>query len=326
MTLSNPPYKRILFLLVLVLLVGIGVKLSAQDILPRQAALEKPLKSADSISLRAQKANTRRAGSHTYEKNDLYDSWNNSNVYADIKEKLPDVYHIDLRGYVMPTPSRNVTSRYGYRATFRRNHYGLDIKVYTGDTIVSAWEGKVRMVRTDPRGWGKYVVVRHPNGLETLYAHLSKQLVEVDQLVKAGEPIGLGGNTGRSTGTHLHLECRLLGEAINPELLFDFPNQRMTTDIYEWRNTNAKRAQSGTVSEEALEKAEAEANALAEATGAQQVQPAPQPTKAIRTHKVKKGETAYKIAKKYGISVDKLLKANGLSKKATLRPGQILKI
>lgn len=323
-----PPtlHKKLLLLIAFILLVGVGININAQDVLPRQATAEKPLKGSDSLSLKEPKATPSKSVHYTYEKNDLYDSWDNGNVYADTKKKLPDTYSIDLRGFAMPTPNRNVTSRYGYRAAFRRNHYGLDIKVYTGDTIVSAWDGKVRIVKTDPRGWGKYVVIRHPNGLETLYAHLSQQLVEVNQVVKAGEPIGLGGNTGRSTGSHLHLECRLLGEAINPELLFDFPNQRMTTDVYEWCNTNAKRAKNGEVSAEAIEKVEAESAALAEATGVQTPQPVSQPAKTTRTHKVKKGETAYKIAKKYGISVDKLLKNNGLRHNSTLRPGQILKI
>lgn len=89
-------------------------------------------------------------------------------------------------------------------------HNGLDIKVYIGDTIRAAFSGKVRMVKYERRGYGKYVVIRHENGLETVYGHLSKQIVDENQYVEAGEPIGLGGNTGRSTGSHLHFE-RVLG-------------------------------------------------------------------------------------------------------------------
>ena len=80
------------------------------------------------------------------------------------------------------------------------------------------------------QGYGKYVVIRHDNGLETVYGHLSKQLVEENQLVKAGEVIGLGGNTGRSTGSHLHFETRFLGIAINPIYMFDFPKQDIVAD------------------------------------------------------------------------------------------------
>ena len=100
----------------------------------------------------------------------------------------------------MPTPNTRITDVFGYRPRRRRAHYGLDIKVYVGDTIRAAFDGKVRVVKNQGRrGYGKYVVIRHDNGLETVYGHLSKQLVDTNQLVKAGEPIALGGNTGRST-------------------------------------------------------------------------------------------------------------------------------
>ena len=89
----------------------------------------------------------------------------------------------------------------------------------------------MRIVRYEAQGYGNYIVIRHPNGLETIYGHLSKQLVHVNQNVKAGEPIGLGGNTGLSFGSHLHFETRLLGEAIDPSLLFDFPQQDVTVII-----------------------------------------------------------------------------------------------
>lgn len=161
----------------------------------------------------------------------IYSDWHHGSVRG-VKGTIPSNFKIDLRNYVMPTTNRKITSRFGPR--WGRRHEGLDIKVYVGDTIVSAFDGKVRIVRCDRNGWGNFVVVRHPNGLETLYAHLSKQLVKEDQEVKAGEPIGLGGNTGRSTGSHLHFECRVLGKLINPELLFDFPNQDVKCDFYSY--------------------------------------------------------------------------------------------
>ena len=129
---------------------------------------------------------------------ELYNSWVTNKAHPYKSEEVPDSFVIDLRGFCMPTPSRNVTSRFGYRPAFKRVHKGLDIKVYTGDTIVSAFDGKVRVVRYDEGGYGYYVVVRHHNGLETIYGHLSKQLVTTDQEVRAGQPIGLGGNTGRT--------------------------------------------------------------------------------------------------------------------------------
>ena len=111
------------------------------------------------------------------------------------------------------------------------------MKVYIGDTIYAAFDGKVRVVKNegDRRGYGKYIVIRHPNGLETLYGHLSKQIVSEDQIVKAGEPIGLGGNTGRSTGSHLHFETRLAGTAINPAQMFDFEHQDIVSDFFTTR-------------------------------------------------------------------------------------------
>ena len=115
-----------------------------------------------------------------------------------------------------------VTSPYGYRRRFRRMHKGIDLKVQTGDTVYAAFNGKVRLTKYERRGYGYYVVIRHENELETVYGHLSKFLVEPDQYVKAGDPIALGGNTGRSFGSHLHFETRFMGYAINPSAIFDF--------------------------------------------------------------------------------------------------------
>ena len=113
-----------------------------------------------------------------------------------------------------------------------RLHLGIDVKVLTGDTIRAAFDGKVRISRYERRGYGHYLVIRHPNGLETVYGHLSKKLVSENDIVHAGDPIGLGGNTGRSTGSHLHFETRILGHAVNPAKLFDFQNQKATTDYF----------------------------------------------------------------------------------------------
>ncbi len=159
----------------------------------------------------------------------IYKDWKNKGVKA-APGFVPANYRIDLRGFHMPTPSRKVTSPYGQR--WGRLHAGLDIKVYVGDTICAAFDGKIRVVDYDANGYGNYVVIRHPNGLETLYGHMSKHLVKNNQIVRAGEPIGLGGNTGRSTGSHLHFETRLCGVPVNPALMFDFPHQDVTGDFF----------------------------------------------------------------------------------------------
>ena len=162
----------------------------------------------------------------------LYPEWSNEYVHKFENVELPDSVVISMKGYVMPTDSTRITDKYGYRPRRGRPHLGIDIKVRTGDTIRAAFDGKVRISRYERRGYGHYLVIRHPNGLETVYGHLSRKLVNENDIVHAGDPIGLGGNTGRSTGSHLHFETRILGNAVNPAFMFDFPNQVATTDCF----------------------------------------------------------------------------------------------
>lgn len=196
----------------------------------------------------------------------------------------------------MPTPSTRITSPFGPR--WRRMHNGLDVKVNIGDTIVAAFGGKVRVVKYERRGYGNYVVIRHDNGIETIYGHLSKQLVDVNQTVKAGEPIGLGGNTGRSTGSHLHFEIRFLGIAINPVYMFDFPKQDVTADSYLFVKNKSSRASSG--------KSYASNGA-------------------IKYYKVRKGDSLSRIAVRNKVSINTLCKLNRITRKTILRPGQVLR-
>lgn len=203
---------------------SLAVNASAQDLIARRAPSDNRL-----IDVRNIKINNAFEGTAKFFSSEIYSSWDNKSV-AKVEGFLPAKFKVDLRGFAMPTPSRNITSNFGRR--WGRNHKGIDVKVYIGDTIRSAFDGKIRIVDYDANGWGYYVCIRHSNGLETLYGHLSRQLVREDEIVKAGQPIGLGGNTGRSTGAHLHFETRLLGEAINPALMFDFANQDVTGDYY----------------------------------------------------------------------------------------------
>ena len=275
------------FIITLVLVLGTN-KISAQDLLARQAPIDKNLSSVDSLNLQKQI----KLEQSEYPALSLYPSWSNEYVHRYGKDVvIPEEYTIDLTGFCMPTTHTRITSRFGPR--WRRMHNGLDVKVYTGDTIVAAFDGKVRIVKYERRGYGKYVVIRHDNGLETIYGHLSKQLVEENQRVVAGEPIGLGGNTGRSTGSHLHFETRFLGIAINPELLFDFPNQDIVTDAYTFKG-----------------KGTANRNAVASAAS---------------YYKVKKGDTLGRIAARQGVTVSQLCKWNNISRNSILRPGQVLR-
>ena len=274
----------------------------SQDLIARQAPIDRKLKSVDSLALQKQI----RAEQSLYPGLDLYPSWNNEFVQAYGNAIVPESYTFDLKGFCMPTEHNRITDVFGYRPRRRRAHYGLDIKVYVGDTIRAAFDGKVRIVKNQGRrGYGKYVVIRHDNGLETVYGHLSKQLVDINQLVKAGEPIALGGNTGRSTGSHLHFETRFLGIPINPALMFDFEKQDIVADSYLFRKGNNRYQRNRTNSKNV--------NLLASSDGT------------IRYHKVRSGDTLSRIAQKTGTSIDALCKLNHITRRTILRPGQVLR-
>ena len=271
---------------------------------------------------------------------DLYADWDNR--YAHKATELPETYKINLRNFCMPTPSRVITSQFGAR--WGRQHRGLDIKVYIGDTIKAAFSGKVRVVRYEAKGYGNYVVIRHNNGLETIYGHLSKHLVRENQTVKAGEPIGLGGNTGRSTGSHLHFETRLCGVALNPALFFDFRNQDVTGDYYIFRkstmeNESAKATAARGLKQNSYTKEEVyggqKPQASAATSSSSNNSSAPTPTRNDnyaqssnnRYHKVTEGETVHSIAREHNVSVERILRLNTFINPNDLRirPGQAIK-
>ena len=284
-----------------------------QDLLARQAPIDTKMKAVDSVALH------RLIETESYYEApaaDLYDDWDNMHAHSHATE-LPDTFRISLKNFCMPTDSRVLTSNFGSR--WGRQHKGLDIKVYIGDTIRAAFDGRVRVVRYEGRGYGKYVVIRHDNGLETYYAHLSKQLVSEDQDVRAGDPIGLGGNTGRSTGSHLHFETRLCGMALNPALMFDFRNQDVVDDYYTFHKSSYQRESQIATRLRGANVGSGEDVELATAA------PAASYAQESRFHKVKKGETLFSIAKKRGTTVDTIMKLNHLKKNAKLKAGQILK-
>ena len=289
----------------------------AQDLIARQAPADRRMKDVHSVKIGSTLSTVNLANPAA----DIYADWDNGGVW-NVSGYAPANMRIDLRGFAMPTTSRKITSNFGPR--WGRQHAGLDIKVYIGDTICAAFDGKVRVGKYDGRGYGNYVVIRHPNGLETLYGHMSKQLVREDQIVKAGEPIGLGGNTGRSTGSHLHFETRIAGKAINPALLFDFEHQDIVSDFFTTRQSygdNPRAVSSTTHRMEAEQRKATAAIAQANANAKAATNPA-KPT----TYTVKKGDTLYSIATSNGMSVDELRKKNGLSRRASIRKGQQLVI
>ena len=283
----------------------LSLNVSAQDLLARQAPIDRKLKAVDSVALLRQI----KAEQAAYPAYSLYPEW--SNAYAHSygnKAVIPDTFRIDLSGFCMPTNSRKITDVFGYRPRRRRMHKGLDIKVYIGDTIRAAFDGKVRVVKNQGRrrGYGKYIIIRHENGLETVYGHLSKQLVKEDQYVEAGDVIGLGGNTGRSTGSHLHFETRLLGQAINPARLFDFEKQDIMADSYLFRKSDNQYRTTRTTRYR-------NASAMASSDGS------------VRYYKVRKGDTLSRIARKMGTSVGELCRLNRITTRTTLHLNQVLR-
>lgn len=218
---------------------------------------------------------------------DEYSIWSNTNInpYGVSLVGMKDTVKIDVSGYCPPS-EKYVTSDWGFRKW--KFHYGIDLKVHRGDTVRSAFDGTVRITRRE-RGYGYFVVVRHDNGLETLYAHLNKILVKNEQKIKAGDPVGMGGNTGRSTGYHLHLEFRYLGNYINPNDIVDFSTHKVKNPVLVITSqTFAYRAE--------IDK--------------------------IRYWTVKKGDTLGRIAYRTGVSVSKLCALNGITKNTILRIGR----
>jgi len=210
-----------------------------------------------------------------------------------------------LEGYHHPA-NYQVTSNYGYR--HRRMHRGVDLGYPEGTPVAAAWDGIVRISKgtANTGGYGNLVVIRHDNGLETYYAHLSRRLVNPGQTVKAGDIIGLGGNTGRSYGAHLHFEVRYLGNDINPNRLIDFANYKLKYD------TMFVSGYTVSVPNPAQPVA--------------QQQPAkPKPSSSPQYYKVRKGDTLGAIAIKKHTTVSKLKKLNRL-RGDFIREGQRLRI
>ena len=217
--------------------------------------------------------------------------WDNRTVnpYRQRVADMPDTFRIDFSQYCHPNKN-TVTSDFGFRRGWRF-HYGIDTRLKTGDSICSAFDGMVRIVQRG-RAYGNYIVIRHFNGLETVYGHLSKTFVKVNQVVRAGEMIALGGSTGRSTGPHLHFEIRYLGHSVSPREMIDFENYTEKCQIFELN------AQHFTYVKELEE---------------------------VRYYTVRKGDTLSGISKKTGVSIDKICQLNNIKRTTILRIGQRLR-
>jgi len=209
--------------------------------------------------------------------------------------------------YVAPVPGI-VTSRYGPRSG--RSHNGIDLDLETGDTVRSCWSGKIRYSKYNEGGFGNLIIVRHYNGLETFYAHLSKSLVVPDQDVKAGEPIGLGGNTGRSYGSHLHFEVRFFDAAINPEEVIDFKKKVCKDEnLFVHKGLFRPGARPSDVEE---------------------IGESPEAVRIATTnrvyYKVRSGDTLSAIASRNRTTVSKICQLNGIRPTTTLQVGKSLRV
>jgi murein DD-endopeptidase MepM/ murein hydrolase activator NlpD len=249
--------------------------------------------------------------------NDLYSTWDTTVIhpysFAESFKVDSAIVHLTEPtdcGFVLPF-NGNVTSEFGWRK--RRPHYGTDIDLETGDTVMAAFDGMVRIAKLN-RSYGNVVIIRHKNGLETVYAHLSKILVEAGQMIEAGQQLGLGGNTGHSFGSHLHFEMRYLGQAMDAEDFIDF-----ATGTLKKNECMITKADVETKYDlRALHSRQKKDLNLARVTGSK--------SKYGKVYTVKKGDTLGRIAQRNHTTISAICKKNGIKQTKLLRLGQKLKI
>ncbi len=285
---------------------------------------------------------------HRYNELPVYvEHWDNSQIFsyksvpfADLPERIDlclinrsDEFHSPYRG--------QVTSKYGPRR--RRNHDGVDIPLKTGEPIYAAFDGKIRYSKYNTGGYGNLVIVRHQNGLETWYAHLSKRNVAENEFVKAGQVIGYGGNTGRSTGPHLHFETRYADQSFDPEFIFDFAGGTLKNELFalerSYFNINSRASELLIEDEEGggwdFPDADAQLTLLAEmgdttasrqllALAVEREQEAErarlEAAQAVY-HTIVSGDTLLALSRRYGVTVDQICNLNNISRNTILRLG-----
>lgn len=199
--------------------------------------------------------------------------------------------------YTFPLAQSKINSDFGWRRS--RFHSGIDLDLEIGDAVVASFDGIVKKADYTS-GYGNLVVVKHFNGLETYYAHLSKLMVKEGDTLTAGEELGLGGSTGRSTGPHLHYEIRYRGAAIDPKNIVNFKDENIKSDLFYLKKEHFRPAVSKTTSTTTVA--------------------------GKKYYTIRKGDTLGKIASRNGTTVSKICKLNGISSKKLLKPGQKLRI
>ena len=240
--------------------------------------------------------------------------WHNTHIFPySSAQPLPmsDTIFITLidglHKFVMPCKGR-LNSGFGWRG--KVFHKGLDIDLRKGDMVKAAFDGKVRYSKFNNGGYGNLIIIRHLNGLETYYSHLTKINVKPNQIVKAGDCIGTGGNTGaRWTGDHLHFEMRYMDIAFNPVLainldVFDLISDTLTLtkkDLSAYRKVRTVRNRKKIKKPENI------------ATGE-------------NYYIIKKGDSLSKIARKNYTSVDALCQMNNLNRNSILKIGKSIRV
>lgn len=239
----------------------------------------------------------------------------NLRVYKTELKDLPISMVIDLvdslKSYHYPYKGR-ITSKYGPRR--RRVHQGTDIGLKIGDPIYATFDGRVRITKYYRGGYGNLIVLRHDNGLETYYGHLSEILVKPEQWVTAGQVIGYGGNTGRSTGPHLHFEMRYKGQSFDSERLIDFSTGTLRRETFLLKRTYFSPYSRFTQDFEMEIQSEEEDKKIAAEAAAR------------KYHIVKKGDTLGRIAINNHTTVTKLCQLNGIKKSSVLSIGQRIRV
>ncbi|WP_416990397.1 peptidoglycan DD-metalloendopeptidase family protein [Alistipes putredinis] len=206
----------------------------------------------------------------------------------------------------------SIRSKYGIR--HRRRHQGVDIPIKTGDPVYATFDGRVRISEYNRGGYGNLIIVRHDNGLETYYGHLSERLVQSGEWVEAGQIIGLGGSTGRSTGPHLHFETRYYGQAFDPERLIDFESGILRRQTFLLKKSFFDiRSNAGQDFDDEAEVEKADKKEAAERA-------------AVTYHTIKSGDTLGALARRYGTTVSKLCSLNGIKSTTILRLGRKLRV
>jgi len=240
--------------------------------------------------------------------------WDNHNIryQSTILPQKTDTIVIPLEGpedncFAPPIKGKVIS---GYRTLRRKNHSGTDVKLKKGDSVYCAFDGKVRLARSF-HGYGLLVLVRHNNGLETLYGHLSKILVKENEFIKAGEVVGLGGRTGRATTDHLHYESRMYGVAFDSEKYIGFETAELKADTLFYVNGRIETC----LSDFPLPKPISTFNVTAgvEAGNGESF-----------SHEIRKGDTLSAIAKKYNTSVNAICQSNNITPKKVLKIGDKL--